>query len=649
MKVGPGTSPFPEFQGPGMPRIWLTSFDSNNGLKSSNLPNVRVLGSSRPSPLLMIRIPARGATSLKMTPPGVSKFRLALGPVSNLRSLVFGNLALKPVTITLLPQTMGSSKWILREVSHAAEGSVAPTALDEGTTQAFEGRAGPDRSRSPPRASSEPVDPCEAQKQGWRSRDLGGKGDCFFRSIAEGLAHQESPAALLTEAEAIKRGATWRAASVGHARKHANSFRAMCASQEEFDSWLEQAACVQTSAEGKLIQAFSEKAGVPVIIWSWSYERGSWQRATIAGKFSKGFAMCSKHKKPITVLLRDKHYCVLTPPENVDAPSSWLRETRVSALDLAGAGVTDAKSPSPVRRIGPRDAHDEGQEVEGEPTPSIHSVVGAHGSPSPRHSVASTPSALGPLDEGQSQVETKSSVGIVCNSLCGRRETFAGPAQPSCLAQELVVEDLHGSKARRCVRSFSPALLTAGNLPQSSKGSGFSVLGEAAPVGGQTGKRDKNVDNLQSLDAVIGNFAGAKRRRLNGKCKGFRCLGSVCQASSVPAGTPNPDIADLRDVAEDGSAPVASSSRRFAPPRSALDPKPNMRGQGILRCRLSSSSLTVLSLLLFRKNCLRSRRLGSAPYARGVCPNSPLKGSKEPKERTLRLVTLELVCLSCTV
>ena len=89
---------------------------------------------------------------------------------------------------------------------------------------------------------------------------------------------------------------------------------------------------MHTSAEGKLIQACSEKIGIPIIIWSWSHEEAAWQRATIAG---------TRHRKPVTLLLRDRHYCVLKPPEGVDLPSSWLRECRISDVDLTGAGVSD--------------------------------------------------------------------------------------------------------------------------------------------------------------------------------------------------------------------------------------------------------------------------------------------------------------------
>ena len=62
---------------------------------------------------------------------------------------------------------------------------------------------------------------------GWRLRDLGGggHGDCFLRAVAEGLASQESPPAVLTEQQGIMRGAVWRANSVGHVRRHMEDYR----------------------------------------------------------------------------------------------------------------------------------------------------------------------------------------------------------------------------------------------------------------------------------------------------------------------------------------------------------------------------------------------------------------------------------------
>ena len=45
-----------------------------------------------------------------------------------------------------------------------------------------------------------------------------------------------------------------------------------------------------------------------IVVWSWSNERSAWERFTVAGKFSRGMAVCAKNRLPISVVLRDKHY-----------------------------------------------------------------------------------------------------------------------------------------------------------------------------------------------------------------------------------------------------------------------------------------------------------------------------------------------------
>ena len=158
----------------------------------------------------------------------------------------------KQVTETRSPQNPEQQQMEIDDQALDAEEPVAPAASDTEASRSAGRRVSLDRSRSPARTIPEPVDPSEAQKAGWRSRDLGGVGDCFFRSVAEALAHQESPLTGLTEAEAIKRGATWRAASVGHARKHSSFFRDLRATQEEYDQWLYDAPCLQTQGRGQI-------------------------------------------------------------------------------------------------------------------------------------------------------------------------------------------------------------------------------------------------------------------------------------------------------------------------------------------------------------------------------------------------------------
>ena len=259
-------------------------------------------------------------------------------------------------------------------------GVVPPSQLDEDAGEAE--RRGP-RSRSPvrPRGApslNPPTDPSEAQRSGWRIRDLGGNGDCLFRAVAECLAHQESPSKALREAEAaVARGAMLRSESVAHARKHADRFAQLFASRDLYEAWLAKAPCQNTWAEGKLLQALCERLGAPIVVWSWANSRSAWERFTVAGKFSKGVAICAKHRKPITVTLRDKHYAALKPPEGEDVPAAWLRECVGVVIDLLGAG-----SDADFHALGLGDA-----------TPSLHSA-----SPSVRESPGAARRALG-LDE----------------------------------------------------------------------------------------------------------------------------------------------------------------------------------------------------------------------------------------------------------
>ena len=57
----------------------------------------------------------------------------------------------------------------------------------------------------------------------------------------------------------MARGALLRAESVAHARKHADRLAQLFSTKEAFDAWLAKAPCNNTWAEGKLLQAASER------------------------------------------------------------------------------------------------------------------------------------------------------------------------------------------------------------------------------------------------------------------------------------------------------------------------------------------------------------------------------------------------------
>ena len=65
--------------------------------------------------------------------------------------------------------------------------------------------------------------------------------------------------------------------------------------------------------------------------------------------------------------------------------------------------------------------------------------------------------------------------------------------------------------------------------------------------------------NRANLDALVGLDGPPKRRRVIGKCKGFRCLGSACRPSSAPTATSNSDIANLGELDEAEPPPQGSA------------------------------------------------------------------------------------------
>ena len=272
------------------------------------------------------------------------------------------------------------------------------------------------------------------------------------------MAHQEDPAKALREAEAVARGALLRAESVAHARKHADRFAKLFPSREAYEAWLGKAPSNTTWAEGKLVQACSERLGAPIIVWSWSNERSAWERFTVAGKFSRGVAACAKNRRPISVILRDQHYAALKPPEKQDVPAAWLRECVGVVIDLLGAGkgrlVVSKEDDTPNSRVG--EAHE--SLGLGEATPSLHSLEGSQ-------NYESSDAARQALRLGDS---TPSTVSLGRDSFRANRGA---------------------SEAPRCVKKFSGASEPFGNLPKGSKGYGGAVSCDAAPEAAQAGMR----------------------------------------------------------------------------------------------------------------------------------------------------------------
>ena len=192
---------------------------------------------------------------------------------------------------------------------------------------------------------SEPSDPTQAiDSFGWRHWDQGGTGDCFFRVASVFMSN----AAERPSAEDSRRDGAWlRAQTCQHLKKHEVRFGQLFQNKSEWATWLASVARPNTWAEGKAIQALSEKIGKPLIIWEKKTEDATvvFTRFVVAPKFSKGFACGAKDQEPVCAILENKHYTVLRPPHKGSVPASWLRETPNTVIDLqGGAKQCDTRS-----------------------------------------------------------------------------------------------------------------------------------------------------------------------------------------------------------------------------------------------------------------------------------------------------------------
>ena len=186
---------------------------------------------------------------------------------------------------------------------------------------------------SPNKSFYPPSDPDDAKRKGWSEVDLGGDGDCFYRCISYFLEKDPSK----VTPEFAKNAASFiRVKLVAHARKHENRFAEFFPSTRGFAEWADATLQNNTWIEGAALQACSERNGLAIVIWSWRPKDNSWTRFTIAPRFSDGQACWAKGTSPATVILRNKHYTVLKPPEDTKTPISWLRETPNTVIDFSG-------------------------------------------------------------------------------------------------------------------------------------------------------------------------------------------------------------------------------------------------------------------------------------------------------------------------
>ena len=275
--------------------------------------------------------------------------------------------------------------------------TVAPTQLDQGDSQedtkvAEKGEAGRQRSRSPAPNQNrkleqgQPAQPSPSlelnssdlewlDKQGWKRVDNGGIGDCGFRAICAAKEWNQTGQGLTNEA-AQRHGAILRAQVLGHIRKHLDRFKPSLLKDKDtspdsppptakeihdkVEQYRQEAAKATTWIDGLLLQACSEKLGIPVIIW-WKSQHNVWKRHTCAPAFDeKGIAKIAKGAKPVVLALESQHYKWVQQPDGDKIPRHWLSETIAPDIKtLAGKGGGSTAS----------------RDVESVAAPSVHSLA----------------------------------------------------------------------------------------------------------------------------------------------------------------------------------------------------------------------------------------------------------------------------------
>ena len=276
---------------------------------------------------------------------------------------------------------------------------------------------------------SEPSDPTQAiDSFGWRHWDQGGTGDCFFRVASVFMSN----AAERPSAENSRRDGAWlRAQTCQHLKKHEVRFGQLFQNKSEWETWLASVARPNTWAEGRALQALSEKIGKPLIIWEKKTEDSTvvFTRFVVAPKFSKGFACGAKDQEPVCAILENKHYTVLRPPHKGSVPASWLRETPNTVINLeGGAKQCDTRSARGPSSLSNRSALR--SVASGLPaTPSVRTLVGSRRS-------AAGPSSAAPSVAAGASIATPSvhSLGSAVGGSCAASRPRPLRPRASCSA-----------------------------------------------------------------------------------------------------------------------------------------------------------------------------------------------------------------------
>lgn len=221
--------------------------------------------------------------------------------------------------------------------------------------------------------------------QGWQVHDLGGVGDCGYRSLAGAMAFNEGQ--ILTADQAERRGATLRYQAVSHLRANISEYRPFLFPDKSvgpdepvpnhdtaIEDFLWDAAKANTWICGVTLMACARKQGMPIVIWY--HHEGAWKRCTLAPSFDRaGYAKMAKNMRPVILRLQDKHYCWVQPPDKAEVPRQWLTETWIPKSEvLQGSAPKSSAKPLKSPRTPSVASHDV-RSMFSVATPSVHTVA----------------------------------------------------------------------------------------------------------------------------------------------------------------------------------------------------------------------------------------------------------------------------------
>lgn len=223
---------------------------------------------------------------------------------------------------------------------------VTPTQIDAGGSQ--ESSRARERSRSPDMGKKATVtgsksehsssDLEECLQAGWQIQDLGGTGDCLYRSIAASL-HWHKHGKLMSKDASELEAAELRAKTVQHARKHnirlsswfapgpeeTPGERGGASQAKTIQEWCDQQMKKEVWADGLSIHCLAEACGLIIIVFK-AHEPGQWERYAFAPGWSKEMAKCKRNSQPVILTLKKKHFEAVHAPAKNQGPSTLVAQ-----------------------------------------------------------------------------------------------------------------------------------------------------------------------------------------------------------------------------------------------------------------------------------------------------------------------------------